>query len=315
MKIKDVGEFKLIEEIAKLVSIKDDKVIVGIGDDAAIVKTSEGQLAVLTTDILVEDVHFRLDLTSPYQLGYKSFVVNISDIAAMAALPRFALVSMALNPNTKSEFVQNLYKGMLKAANTYGVSIVGGDTTSSEKLIISVTIIGEVESNLFRLRSEAKVGDRILVTGELGASSMGLRLLSNKTKKSWDKLVNAHLSPVPRVYEARTASQLGAHAMEDISDGLIGEIKHICEKSNVGAKIYLNQLPITPEVFEAAAKLKVNAYDFALYGGEDYEIVFTAPPEKTEKIKRGVFRKTNTPVTEIGKITKDRSILIVLPDG
>lgn len=316
MKIRDIGEFGLIKEVAKIVGGNNKRVVVGIGDDAAIVETSPKQLTVLTTDMLVENIHFCLDSITPFQLGYKSLAVNISDMAAMAAIPRFALISLGISSDFELSFVKDLYTGMLELANACDVSIVGGDTTCSEKLIINITLTGEVERNMFRLRSDACLEDKILVTGKLGASSLGLHLILNKWAKNWENLVKAHFMPVPRINEARIASQSGARAMEDISDGLISEITHICEESKVGSRIYLNQLPIADDVLKACTELKLDPYDFALYRGEDYEIVFTAPGERIDEIKRNILSETKTPVTEIGEITgQELGVSLVLPDG
>lgn len=307
MLVEEIGEFGLIRRIAEIVGVSSEDVIVPLGDDAAIVKTSSSNYAILTTDILIEDVHFRLGLGSPRQLGYKALVVNISDIAAMSGLPKFGVVSLGLKPRTEVSFVEELYYGMKEAAERYGMSVVGGDTSRSAQTTISVALQGEVEPGLLRRRSEARVGDKILVTGSLGGSAAGLALLlDSQTPKhsEWDEeLKHLHLFPAARIGEARIASRLGARAMEDISDGLVAEIGHICEQSGVGARIETEAVPITRGVEQVALSLTRSALDFALGGGEDYELVFTAPEKSVEAIASTVQNETGTVVSVIGEIT------------
>ncbi|MDI6689983.1 MAG: thiamine-phosphate kinase [Actinomycetota bacterium] len=320
MLIEDIGEFGLIRRISKMAAVKDKRIIVPIGDDAAVVTSDPNLLLILTSDILVEGVHFKLDTTSPNELGYKAMAINISDIAAMAGIPRFALVSMGLKPKTSVEFAEAIYRGMMKAIRKYHLTLVGGDTTEAPHITLSVTIIGEVEPAYLRRRSEATIGDKILVTGRLGASKAGLELLLNPQFKGsfrYEKsLRRAHLVPIPRVVEARIASKHGAHAMEDISDGLASEINHICEESRVGARILAYRIPVAKGVREIALALGKKPLDFALYGGEDYEIVFTAPPSKAEEIKNCLLGETGTLVTEVGEIVdRKEGICLVNKEG
>jgi len=281
MRVKDIGEFALIERIARIVEKADERVILTIGDDTAVVRKPVLDFALLTTDLLVEDVHFTLGSIHPRQLGYKSIAVNISDIAAMGGVPGYVVISLALNPETGVTFVEDLYHGMAEAAHAYGVGIVGGDVTKSDKLIINVAMTGEVEEERLARRSNARVGDIIMVTGELGASAAGLRLvlhpgLEPKVKAA-ASLKRAHFEPKPQVQAGRILAALGVHAMEDISDGLASEIGHICDASEVGARLYLPKVPIADGVDDVTALTGERAIDLAVSGGEDYELAFTLP--------------------------------------
>jgi len=317
MRIEDIGEFGLIERIARLVKIKDENVLLGIGDDAAVVKASPEFLTLLTSDILIENVHFRLDFTTAYQLGYKAIVSNISDIAAMAGLPRYGLISLGIKAGTEVGFIEDLYQGILAGAGEYKAEIVGGDTVqSSAGLVIAVALTGKVEPNLLRKRSGAQVGDAILVTGQLGASAAGLYLLLNPEKETpkAESLKKAHLLPKARVREARIAARLGATAIEDISDGLASEIGHICEQSRVGAKIFSSHVPVAEGVAEVGQLSVRSALQLALEGGEDYELVITAPTAKAEVIAREIFEETGTPVVFVGEIIEQSEGVILVDE-
>lgn len=320
LRVKDIGEIGLIKRIEKLLSCSDPDVKIGIGDDAAAVRLKSNLLQVMTTDILIENVHFKQDTHTPFEIGYKSIVVNVSDVAAMAGIPRFALISVGICPDTPVDFIEDFYKGAQNAAAEYGLSIVGGDTTRSPVFMVNISLIGQVEPGMLRCRSEAKIGDKIAVTGKLGGSAAGVYLLSNiaETKKTAyaDELKRAHLKPVARVKEARIAAQEGANAMEDISDGLASEIQHICECSHVGARIETSSIPVASGVREVARLMDKDIEDLCLYGGEDFELVFTVPKECVERIKKRIHRQTRTEVAVIGEIVKKKEgIFLVRPDG
>lgn len=312
-KIREIGEFGLIKLISEIVDQPGDVVIVGIGDDAAAIEPPDG-LALLTTDMLVEDVHFRLNWLKPRELGHKSLAVNISDIAAMAGVPRFAVVSLALDPNLPVSVVEEFYLGALEACEPHGIRIVGGDVSKGEKFAVNVALLGSVERELLRRRDEAKPGELLLVTGDLGASAAGLAILENPTLASAtgnaERLIAAHKRPSPRVAEARAASRFGASAMEDISDGLASEIAHICEMSGVGAEVFADSIPIAPGLNEIAPILGKEPLDLALYGGEDYELVFTAPLEMAEAIREAIGQLGVT-VSEVGRITEDQELILI----
>ncbi|MCL6473285.1 MAG: thiamine-phosphate kinase [Firmicutes bacterium] len=305
MKVSDIGEFALIERIANIVEYEDKRVVLSIGDDTAVVKPTKLDYLLLTTDLLVEGVHFNPGTISAWQLGYKSVAVNISDIAAMGGIPDYGVVSLALNPETEVSFVEDLYRGMADISQKYNLRIVGGDVTKSDKLIINIALVGEVEEEYLCRRSDAQVEDVIMVTGELGASAAWLRLVLNPNLepkiKGSKKLKRAHFLPEPRVNEARILAKSGIHAAEDISDGLASEIRHICEASSVGARLYLSKIPIAQGVEEVAKLTGERAIDIALAGGEDYELVFTAPKDAKMEIERALS-KLSVKVTEIGEI-------------
>lgn len=319
MLVEDLGEFALIKRIAEIVGASGRDTVVPLGDDASVVKANPSRYIIFTTDILIEDVHFRLGFGSPRQLGYKTLVVNISDIAAMAGLPRFAVVSLGLRPRTEVSFVEELYEGMKEAADKFEMNIVGGDTSRSAQTVINVALLGEVEPELLRTRSEARVGDTILVTGFLGASAAGLELLldpRDRVLSQWDdELKHRHLFPPARIREARTASRLGARAMEDISDGLVAEIGHICEQSRVGARLDASAVQIGKGVIEVGQALGKSSLELALSGGEDYELVFTAPQKSAQAIASAVESETGTKVSIVGEITPAEEGIIFLDDA
>ncbi|MBS3909011.1 MAG: thiamine-phosphate kinase [Actinobacteria bacterium] len=315
MKVEDIGEFALIERIARIVEQADERVILTIGDDTAVVKKTELDYALLTTDLMVEDVHFILKSITPHQLGYKSIAVNISDIAAMGGLPCYAVVSLALPPETEVAYVENLYRGMAEISQANGVRIVGGDVTRSEKLIINVALMGEVEEENLSRRSDAEVGDIIMVTGELGASAAGLRLVLHPDiepkVKNAAALKKAHFQPEPQVKAGRILSSLGVNAMEDISDGLASEVAHICEAGGVGARIRLDKVPIAAGVDSVAALTGERAIDLALGGGEDYGLVFTLSPQ-LQGAAESAFAEACLKVTVVGEVVESAHGITVI---
>jgi thiamine-monophosphate kinase len=323
MELSQIGEFGLIERIKKLVGIQDKGVVVGIGDDSAILRLSPGRLLLCTSDTLIEGVHFDLDMISPKQLGKRAMVTNLSDIAGMGGAPRYAMISVGLTGKVSVEFVDEIFRGLKIAAQSYKVSIVGGDTVHSPSgLIISIAILGEIEEGYAILRSGARPGDEILVTGDIGASEAGLATLKAATSYQLPdarkgRAIEKHLTPVARVKEGRIIAQrMLATSMIDISDGLVGDINHVCNLSRVGAKIWQARIPISQETRGIARKLKFNPLDFALYGGEDFELLFTAPPEKAREAIEILGKETKTPVSRIGEITpRKEGIQLINSDG
>jgi len=304
LKISGIGELLLLDRIRERFKSKSENIIAGIGDDAAVIKPANRNLLV-TTDMMVEKVHFDLRYMTPYQLGSKLISVNVSDVYAMGGLPAFVLLNIALNRNTEAAFVDMLFDGIQDALKAYKIILIGGDLSESKKdLVLSATLIGYAEKQI--LRSGAKAGDRIYVTGNLGDSACGLELLKrikcrvplNKDRStknsalriphsallkmglSWKvvgPLVRRHLTP-----EARNPKKIVqyATAMIDISDGLQLDLTRLCKESKVGARIFKEKIPISAEMKEAASLLGLSPLGLALTGGEDYELLFTAPPEK-----------------------------------
>lgn len=284
MELRDVGEFGLID-LLKQDTINDPgTVVAGIGDDAAVLLPTPRQLQLITTDMLVENIHFDLTTTTAMQLGYKSVAVNLSDIAAMGGVPRHAVVSIALPQHTAVDFVLNLYNGMKEICREHGVNIVGGDTVASPGgLVINVAVMGEVEPSNLVKRSGAKAGDIVAVTNVLGSSSAGLALLSRGEWEEYDfswPLVTAHLTPRPQVKTGQLLAAHGATSMDDISDGLASELHEIAKASNVSIQVIGEHIPLSPELREAAQVLGKEPLDYALYGGEDFQLLFTMDPEQ-----------------------------------
>jgi thiamine-monophosphate kinase len=310
MKISEIGEFGLINRISKDTIVNPKNILLGIGDDCAAYYASPDKLILVTCDMLIENVHFILSSCSPKQLGKKAMAVNISDIAAMGGIPRQALLSAGFTISTSVEFVDQLIEGMKEEARQFEVNIIGGDTVRSPLgLVINITLIGEVEPDLIVKRSTAKPGDLIMVTGELGGSAAGLALLLEEEKISLvpprivQEVKKAHLSPVPGIKEGRIIAQNKmATSMIDISDGLASDLTRICEASGVGAKVYSSQIPLLSEAELVAKLLKKNPLDFALYGGEDYKLLFTALPQKADDIIKLLKKELGIKVTVIGEI-------------
>ena len=283
MELKEVGEFGLIHLLKENAIYDSSSVVVGIGDDAAVLLPSARQLQLLTTDMLVENVHFDLRTTTPWQLGYKAVAVNLSDIAAMGGTPKHIVISLALT-NQTTDFVVNLYKGMKEICREFGVNIVGGDTVSSPQgMVVNVAAVGEVEPANLVKRSGAQVGDAVVVTGTLGSSSAGLELLMRGEWEDYDfawPLVTAHLTPRPQVRAGKILAALGATSMDDISDGLASEANEIASASGVGMRIRTADIPLADELTQAAVVLAKKPHDYALYGGEDFQLVFTIGADK-----------------------------------
>lgn len=315
MQLKDVGEFGLIDLIKEDTIVNSDNIIVGIGDDAAVYLPGHRQLGLLTTDMLVETIHFDLTKTTPWQLGYRAIAVNLSDIAAMGGNPRHAVVSIGLPRTFSVEQVVDLYKGMKEICREFGVNIVGGDTVSSPHgMVINVAVVGEVEPVKLLRRSGAKVGDLVVVTGTLGNSACGLELLYRPGWEDYEfawPLVTAHLTPRPRVQIGRQLADRGATSCDDISDGLASEANELAKASNVGIRIYEDQIPLSADLLQAADFLEKAALNYALYGGEDFELVFTIPPQNTVELFA-----TQLPFKVVGEVTEPAAgVVLVGRDG
>ncbi len=302
MKLSQLGEFGLIELLAKEIGKLSKDVVVGIGDDAAVLKILNPKseirtrkLLLITTDTLIENVHFKLKTTPFFDLGYKALISNVSDIVSMGGYPTYALVTIGANRNLSVKKVEELYRGIRKAARKYKVEIVGGDTVQSPKeLVVSITLLGEVEKVCLLTRSNAKIGDAILVTGEFGGPAA-------------QKYIPRPSYPVPRTRESRVIAKSHlATSMIDSSDGLVRSVLEICKASRVGARIWLDPVP-------AAKKATL---DQALYGGEEYELVFTAPRSKAVELRDLIRKRTGTRVTIVGEIvSRKRGVKLVDTHG
>lgn len=309
-RVGEIGEFTLIDRIRKILPVSRNKdLLVDIGDDTAVVRMDERRALLLTCDIQVEGRHFRFDRTTPYRLGRRAMAVNLSDIASMGGKPTYALVSLGLPADFPVESCDRLFEGMRDELLPHRAYIIGGNLAQTkEGLIVDVTLLGEVDLSRVLTRGGARVGDRIFVTGKLGASGAGLQALKifgEKVPAKYRELVNRHVLPVPRVDLGRRISGSGvASAMIDLSDGVAGDLFHVCTRSGVGAEIHEDLLPLPNHIVEIAEKSGKSVLDLALHSGEDYELLFTVPPRVSAKKIRSIPGDTGIPVTEIGTIVK-----------
>jgi thiamine-monophosphate kinase len=321
MKLSQLGELALLEHLKKRFEKKSKKVLAGIGDDAAVLKPIQKNLLV-TTDMMVEGIHFDRRFITPYQLGFKLISINVSDIYAMGGIPLYILLNIAASKHVVTDVIEQFLDGVEDAQHRYNTILIGGDLSAiHDGMVLAATILGYADSHISR--SGATVGDKIYVTGCLGDSACGLELLKrlkkpvsletrrtkgeDKSRKrrilsaqslkglSWDivdPLLRKHLMP-----EARNPKELRvATSMIDISDGLLIDLSRICDESRVGARIYTEKIPLSPELKQGASGLGFSPLQLALSGGEDYELLFTAPPKKRVKsihigeiVKRGRF--------------------------
>lgn len=322
MRISELGEFPLIDRVEQIARVDRPDIVVGIGDDVAVLGSQGDELILATVDSQVENIHFLRDRITPWQLGRRSLAVNLSDIAAMGGTPEHALVSLALPRETEVAWVEELYRGIREEADRAGVAVVGGNMARSPwGVFIDVCVLGRVRREHLLLRSGARPGDRVLVTGWLGDSAAGLRLVLDAglavtgAEREW--LLNRHLTPTPRLAESGVIARSGrATAMIDVSDGLSSDIGHICDRSRVGVYIWAGYLPISAAAARVAELTGTPAWQLALAGGEDYELCFTAPADAVEELKAAVAAATGTPVTVVGEIVPAaEKRQLILPDG
>ncbi|MDP4283099.1 MAG: thiamine-phosphate kinase [Bacteroidota bacterium] len=322
--VSSLGEFGLIDHLTKNNEIKNASTVLTVGDDAAVLDHF-GKQVVVTTDMLVEGIHFDLMYTPLKHLGYKSVIVNLSDIYAMNATPAQITMSLAFSNRFSVEALDEFYEGVYIACNKYNVDLVGGDTTSSQKgFIICVTAIGEVASAKFVTRSTAKKGDLICVTGDLGGAFLGLTLLEREKKvyletkgvqpdlENQDYIIGRILKPEARkdIIEFFAVEELMPTSMIDISDGLSSEILHICKQSEVGCVLYEEKIPVSDLSRQFAYKLELDPTACSLSGGEDYELLFTIDQKDYEKIA------ANGEISIIGHITgKEEGSIIITKGG
>lgn len=301
----DATEQELLAAIRKVLSGAGSEVVVGVGDDAAVLRAGTGEL-VITTDALVEHVHFARGVTSARDLGYKAIVANLSDIAAMAASPRAAVCALILAPDVDAAWVIELLGGMREACDEYALWLVGGDLSRGSELAVSVTVTGEVGPGRALRRSGARVGDVVVVTGSLGASSAGLRFTGTRMKPDAEQrdLIRRHVRPTARVAESQVLARNGATAMIDVSDGLALDLSRVAEASGVGARIRPAAVPVAPGA----------TIDDALGGGEDYELLATMPTAAVDVARAELREAFGVPLTEIGVII-DEGLLAVDEDG
>ncbi|MDI6801348.1 MAG: thiamine-phosphate kinase [Thermodesulfovibrionales bacterium] len=329
MKLHQIGELSLLKEVRKRFSSENSNIIIGIGDDAAVL-APQGEKILVTTDMMNEGVHFDLNFIPPFHLGFKLVSINVSDIMAMGGKSRYLLLDIAMKKDADEEFFWELFRGVSDAINMYGMSLLGGDLCAARNdMVISATVIGTGD-RIVR-RGGASVGDKIYVTGTLGDSACGFALLQRLTDESREKvrsselgtesvflthnselitlnwniaepLLMRHLMPI-----ARDSAEMAKHAtsMIDISDGLFIDLFRICDESNVGAKVYLNKIPISDEMRRTAEIMKLDPFHLAVSGGEDYELLFTMPPDCELQVENCELR-----LTCIGEIIERDRIVV-----
>lgn len=308
--VGEIGEFPLIERIRKILPAAGDKdLLVDIGDDTAVIKLDDRRAMLLTCDIQVEGSHFRFEHITPYQLGRRSMAVNLSDIGAMGGKPTWALVSLGLPAGFPVKGYDRLFEGMRDELQPHGARIVGGNLARTRDfLVVDITLLGEADLSGVLTRGGARAGDRIFVTGTLGASGAGFQVLSAFGKRfpaRYKELVKRHLLPTPRVDLGRRIAHAGiATAMIDLSDGVASDLFHVCTRSGVGAEIDEDRLPLPRHIGEIAERSGRSVVDLALHSGEDYELLFTARPGTSPKTIRSIAGDSGIPITEIGRIVK-----------
>ena len=322
--LSELGEFGLIKHLTQFIELNQESTLKGVGDDAAVIDYKDEQ-TVISTDMLVEGVHFDLSYVPLRHLGYKSVVVNLSDIFAMNAVPKQILVSIAISSKFSLEALEELYAGMLLACKKYKVDLVGGDTTTSRSgLVLSITALGSSKAENIVYRNTAKEGNLLCVSGDLGGAYMGLQILEREKAvfkdnpnlepdlEGKDYILERQLKPEARQDVIQQLRELNIRptAMIDISDGLSSEILHLCQQSEVGVELYEDKLPIDPLTFETAREFNLDPTVCVLSGGEDYELLFTIPISDYEKIK------TSMDITVIGHMTNaSKGCLMVAKAG
>ena len=331
--ISDLGEFKLIEELTKTFEINNDSTDLGIGDDAAILDFNKEKILV-STDMLVEGIHFDLAYTPMKHLGYKAVISNLSDIYAMNGNCTQITVSIGMSNRFTLESIEELYLGIRAACKKYNVDLVGGDTTSSNKgLIISITAIGHAKGKKVSKRSGAKLNDLMVVSGDLGSAYMGLQILKRENEvfkvnpnnqpdlSDYTYLLQRQLKPEARkdVIEFFAENDILPTSMIDISDGLSSEIIHICKSSGMGCNVYEDKIPVSEELRSACKEFKLHSTTVAMSGGEDYELLFTINQKDYEKIKNSsdlsVLGHITNDIDQVNLITKAEQVVPITSQG
>jgi thiamine-monophosphate kinase len=320
MSLKEIGEFGFIKKISRGCLIRPDNIIKAIGDDAAAFVTEPNQLTLVTTDLLVERIHFLRAAISGFDLGYKSLAVNLSDIAAMGGTAKEAFISIAIPDDCHLNYLEAIYDGIKDLALKYDVNILGGDTTrSTVDLIINIVVQGTVPKEQLLCRDAARPGDVIFSTGFLGDSKAGLHLILNEIEADTETLkalLKAHRLPEPHLREGRfLARQQGVHAAIDTSDGLSSDLAHIAEESRVGARLYADKIPISQNLKDFGIRFDSVPLDYALSGGEDYTLLGTIAPQNAAKIASTFKKEFKHPLFVIGEITAKEQLELAYPDG
>jgi len=311
----------MIDELSALSRIRErfqkvsKSVSLGIGDDAAAVKIDPGKLLLATTDSQIEDIHFMKKLITAKELARKSVAVSVSDIGAMGGIPKFFLATLGFSKNEDERFLEDLMNGFQSGADEFKIELIGGNLSSSNKIFIEVAVLGEVEPENIVKRTGAKPGDLVYLSGTVGDSALGRKILFNKKLESDNYLIRRHTTPKPRLTLGRElAKNRLVNSMIDISDGLILDLERLTTQNGLGAKIYIDRIPISSNYKKRIHDLSENTYNLALSGGEDYELLFSSPKNKRKEIIN-ISRKLKTKITEIGHIAETPIIQILNEDG
>ncbi len=319
--VGQIGEFALIDRIAAMLPQRSAGVVKGIGDDVAVLDASGPQYLIATCDSQVEGVHFVREVITAYQLGRRLAAINISDIAAAGGEPRWALVSLAIPQDIEVGFVEELYRGMGEQMALAGASIVGGNLSRMKSsLVLDLTLLGLVSPGHLMLRSTAQSGDAVILTGSVGESRAGLELTRRPEllldSSAKNRLLDRHLCPQPRLSQGLLLAQSGlVTSMIDISDGVISDLLHVCNSSGKGAEIDVSGLYLSPALCQAALAAGADPLQWALSGGEDYELMFTTAPKAVQDIQKMLFEKTGVSCSQIGTITPGGGVSLRLADG
>lgn len=316
-----IGEFDLIREIEKLINTHADghsDVVLGAGDDCSIFIPPSDMDIVVTCDCAIEDKHYLKEHFTPFDIGRRAMVMNVSDIASMGGMPLYGLISLELTPGIEPDFVTEIYRGFLSVLEPINAKIIGGNISSSNHISIHICLIGGIKKGRAITRANAEVGDTILVTGFPGQSSLGLELMvGGRREDKYIPLINAYIRPEHRLKEAQAMADSGlVNSMIDISDGLSGDLAHICEKSNVGAEISMDKLPLNDSIISICKEKGGNPHEVVLGPSDDYELIFTCRPGSADKLKETISSVSDVRVSEIGKIVESQEgMRLVLPDG
>jgi thiamine-monophosphate kinase len=319
MKLKDIGEFGFIDRIAPLGAIRTKGVVKGIGDDCAVIALDGPNYLLVTTDLLVERVHFLKQWASPEIIGARALTANLSDIAACGGTPLDAFISIAIPDETEVEWLDGLYRGMSEMARSYDVNLLGGDTTGSRSdLVINIALTGAVAPEEVLFRHTAKVGDIIVLTGPTGESGAGCDVLLHSPELPEEikrALIQSHLEPRPHIQEGRLLATSGAcTAAIDVSDGISSDLGHLCRDSGVAAVVYEDRLPISEELARAAAAMGTDPLKWVLHGGEDYVLLAGVRPEILEDLARRFDEKGLT-LFPIGEFVAGNTMFLERSNG
>lgn len=309
--LETLGEFGLIRQLKHQWRSSSPWIVKGIGDDAAILKARRGQRLLISTDVFVEGVHFNLARQTPKDVGRRAGVANLSDIAAMGGTPLYVLVSMAIPARIPPKHIRSLYRGLQDACAPHAVELIGGDTARSPShVFLGLTIVGSVHATRALTRNSAEIGDRVYVTGTIGDANAGLRILQTRSDNlrrfnpspAEKFLIRRHVRPTPRIQVGQLlADRSIAHAAIDLSDGISSDAGHVCEESQVGIEIRGQALPLSTQLRTFARRNNLDPMELALQGGEDFELLFTAPAKRHQRVMH-VSKQTNVPISWIGEI-------------